>query len=64
MVTREKVEGGVGGEGGRGVVQVGCDGVAEVCSWARLGWRGLDVELCVLPAVLLRGASGTAAAEE
>ena len=62
MVTREKVEGGVGGEGVRGVVQVGCESVAEVCSWARLGGCGLDVELCVLPAVLLRGASSTAAA--
>ena len=64
VVTREKVEGGVGGEGGRGVVQVGCEGVAEVCSWARLGGCGLNVELCVLPTVLLRGASGTAAAEQ
>ena len=66
MVAREKVEGGVGGEleGSSGVVQVGEEGVAEVALWARLGGCGLDVELCVLPAVLLRGASDTAAAEQ
>ena len=64
MVATEKVEGGVGGEGDSGVVQVGEEGVAEMALWTELGGCGLYVELCVLPAVLLRGASGTAAAEQ
>ena len=64
MVAREKVDGGVGGESGSGVVQVGEEGVAEVTSWTGLGGCGLNVEFCVLPAVLLRGVSGTAAAEQ
>ena len=64
MVAREKVDGGVGGESGSGVVQVGEEGVAEVALWARLGGCGLNVELRILPAVLLRGVSGTAAAEQ
>ena len=62
MVAREKVDGGIGGKSGSGVVQVGEEGVAEVALWTRLGGCGLNVEHCVLPTVLLRGASGTAAA--
>ena len=42
MVAREKVEGGVGGEGGSGVVQVGEEGVAEVALWTGLGGCGFN----------------------
>ena len=63
MSAREKVEGGVGGEGSTVVVEVGEEGVALVALLAGLGGSGLDVELSVLQAVLLRVASDTAAAE-
>ena len=63
MSAREKVEGGVGGEGSTAVVDVGEEGVAWVALWTGLGGCGLDVELSVLLAVLLRVASDTAAAE-
>ena len=42
VVAREKVEGGVGGEGGSGVVQVGEEGVAEVALWTGLGGCGFN----------------------
>ena len=64
MVTREEVEGCVGGEGGTAVVQVGVEGVALVVSWAGLGGSGLNIEISVLLAVLLGVASNTAAANE
>ena len=63
MSAREKVEDGVGGEGSTAVVDVGEEGVALVASLAGLGGCGLDIELFVLLAVLLRVASDTAAAE-
>ena len=63
MSAREKVEGGVGGEGSTAVVEVGEEGVALVALLAGLGGSGLDVEISVLLAVLLRVASDTAAAE-
>ena len=63
MFAREKVEGGVGSEGSTIVVEVGEEGVALVALLAWLGGSGLDVELSVLLPVLLRVASGTAAAE-
>ena len=64
VVAGEKVEGGVGSDGDIGVVQVSEEGVAEVALWAGLGGCGLDIELRVLPAVLLRGASSTGAAAD
>ena len=63
MSAREGVEGGVGGEGSTAVDEVGEEGAVLVALWTGLGGCGLDVELFVLPAVLLRVASGTAAAE-
>ena len=61
MVAREKVEGGVGGEGNCCIEQVFKEGVAGVALRAGLGRCGVDV---VLKAVLLSGASGTTAADE
>ena len=48
VVSREEVEGGVGGEGSTGVVEAVEEGEAEVAMRALLVGGGLDVELSVL----------------
>ena len=63
VVAREKVEGGIGGDGDSCIEQVFKEGVAGAALPAGLSRCGVDV---VFPAVLFRGASGscTAAADE
>ena len=48
VCSREKVEGGVGGEGSTAVVEVGEKCLAVVALWAGLGRIRLDIELSVL----------------
>ena len=60
--SREKVEGGVGGEAEeRGVVEVGEECVAVVALWAGLSRGGLDIEHRVLFSVVISTVSSTTA---
>ena len=52
VCSREKVEGGVGGEGGTAVVEVGEKCVAVVVLWTKLSIViGLDIEHSVLSSI-------------